>query len=177
MEGRARPRRAPLIPGGPARRTVPSPAADAFPSAAGLGHTLCHERTEHTHRRRPRRRRSRARALAEQGITTVDQLVGRDWAELAESHGVGPASGRRSQALLLEHGEGMTNPPAPARGRSTVTRGSSGKSAKDIKTHTTSVDPADYVDGLEGRRREEERGRWSSSAAPPASRPRCGVRA
>lgn len=96
-----------------------------------------------------------ARALAEQGITIVDQLVGRDWAELAELHGVGPASGGRLQALLLEHGEGMTNPPAPDRGRSTVTRGATGKSAKDIKTHTTSVDPADYVDGLEGRRREE----------------------
>ncbi|MCZ4325875.1 helix-hairpin-helix domain-containing protein [Brachybacterium paraconglomeratum] len=30
-----------------------------------------------------------ARALAEQGITTVDQLVERDWAELAELHGTG----------------------------------------------------------------------------------------
>ena len=42
-----------------------------------------------------------ARALAEQGITTVDQLVGRDWAELAQLHGVGPASGRRLQALQI----------------------------------------------------------------------------
>ena len=99
--------------------------------------------------------RPAARALAEQGITTVDQLVGRDWAELAELHGVGPASGRRLQALLVEHGEGMQNPPAPSRGRTTVTQGATGKNAKDIKTRTTSVEPAAYVDGLEGRRREE----------------------
>ena len=96
-----------------------------------------------------------ARALAEQGLTTVSQLAGRDWAELAPLHGVGPAAGRRLQALLLEHGEGMLNPPAPARGRTSVTQGATGKSAKDIKTRTTCVEPAAYVDGLEGRRREE----------------------
>ncbi len=96
-----------------------------------------------------------ARALAEQGLTTVSQLAGRDWAELATLHGVGPASGRRLQALLVEHGEAMRNPPAPTRGRTTVTRGAPGQSAKDIVPRATAVDPARYVDGLEGRRREE----------------------
>jgi hypothetical protein len=96
-----------------------------------------------------------ARALAEQGLTTLSQLAGRDWAELAALHGVGPAAGRRLQAVLAEHGSGMENPPAPATGRSTVTKGATGKSAKDIVTHATAVDPAEYVDGLEGRRRAE----------------------
>ena len=96
-----------------------------------------------------------ARALAEQGLGTVGQLAGRDWAQLATLHGVGPAAGRRLQAVLEEHGAGMENPPAPATGRTTVTRGATGRNAKDIRTHATAVDPADYVDGLEGRRRAE----------------------
>ena len=99
--------------------------------------------------------RPAARALAEQGLTVVGQLADLDWAELAELHGVGPAAGRRLQAVLEEHGASFRNPPAPETRRDVVTKGATGRTAKDIRTHATAVEPARYVEGLEGRRREE----------------------
>ncbi|GAA1308639.1 MAG: DUF1801 domain-containing protein [Brachybacterium tyrofermentans] len=96
-----------------------------------------------------------ARALAEQGLATVGDLVGADWTQLAQLHGVGPAAGRRLQQILEEHGESLTDPPAPRSGGTTVTRGSTGRSAKDITTHATTVDPAEYVAGLSARRSHE----------------------
>ncbi len=99
--------------------------------------------------------RPAARALAEQGLATVGDLAGRDWRELAQLHGVGPAAGRRLQAVLEEHGASLRNPPAPQQRREQVTAGHTGTSAKDITTHATAVDPADYVATLGERRRRE----------------------
>jgi hypothetical protein len=99
--------------------------------------------------------RPAARALAEQGLTTVGALADRDWGELAELHGVGPAAGRRLQAVLVEHGASLRNPPPPEKRRDVVTKGATGKSSKDIKTHATAVDPADHIAGLDPRRSRE----------------------
>ena len=98
-----------------------------------------------------------ARALGEQGLTTVGDLAGADWAELSQLHGVGPAAGRRLQAVLEEHGESLLNPPAPRTDGARVTRGATGRTAKDIRTHATAVDPAEYVAGLDARRSREGR--------------------
>ncbi|MDN5688036.1 MAG: DUF1801 domain-containing protein [Brachybacterium sp.] len=99
--------------------------------------------------------RPAARALADQGLSALGSLAGADWEQLADLHGVGPAAGRRLQATLAEHGETMAHPPAPQHRAATVTRGSTGKNAADLKTHATAVDPADYVAGLEARRSRE----------------------
>lgn len=99
--------------------------------------------------------RPAARALAEQGLDSVGDLAGADWTQLARLHGVGPAAGRRLQQVLEEHGESLVDPPAPRSGGATVTRGSTGRSAKDIRTHATTVDPAQYVAGLSARRSRE----------------------
>ncbi|MGP9538599.1 DUF1801 domain-containing protein [Brachybacterium sp. AOP43-C2-M15] len=99
--------------------------------------------------------RPAARALAEQGLHTVGQLADRDWSQLAELHGVGPAAGCRLQAVLAENGATLQNPPAPRERREVVTRGATGTQAKDIRTHATAVDPAEYVAGLDPRRSRE----------------------
>jgi len=99
--------------------------------------------------------RPAARALFENGLSTVGELDGRSWPELAALHGVGPAAGRRLQVVLAEHGASLQDPPAPEVRRDVVTQGATGKNAKDIRTHATAVDPAEYVAGLEGRRRAE----------------------
>lgn len=96
-----------------------------------------------------------ARALATQGLHVLGDLVGRDWDELRQLHGVGPAAGRRLQAALAEHGASLEHPPAAQQGRDTATKGATGTGAKDIRTHATAVEPAQYVAGLEGRRQHE----------------------
>lgn len=98
-----------------------------------------------------------ARALAERGLTTVGDLADREWPELAALHGVGPAAGRRLQAVLEAHGRSLAVPPAADARTSRVTRGSTGKSAPDITTRATDVDPARYVAGLGDRRSREGR--------------------
>lgn len=99
--------------------------------------------------------RPAVRALAAQDLHLVGDLAGRDWPELAGLHGVGPAAGRRLQAALAEHGATMQDPPAPERRRDVVTRGATGTGASDLRTHVTEVDPAEYVAGLEPRRRRD----------------------
>lgn len=99
--------------------------------------------------------RPAVRALAALGLHTVGDLAGRDWPDLAQLHGVGPAAGRRLQAALTEHGATMQNPPAPQARRHEVTQGATGTGASDLKTHATSVAPAAYVAGLDPRRRDE----------------------
>lgn len=101
--------------------------------------------------------RPAARALAEQGTTTLGELAGQDWAQLAPLHGVGPAAGRRLQAALEELGQTLQNPPAPRTRSATVTTGNTGVVAKDISTHATDVDPEQYVAALDGRRSREGR--------------------
>ncbi|WP_114855124.1 helix-hairpin-helix domain-containing protein [Brachybacterium sp. YJGR34] len=96
-----------------------------------------------------------ARALAEQGLRTVGTLAGADWAVLASLHGVGPAAGRRLQAVLTEHGESLRNPPPPRAARASGSTRHTGVTAKDVRTRATDVDPAAYVDSLAGRRRRE----------------------
>ena len=88
-------------------------------------------------------------------LVGLGDLAGHDWEQLRRLHGVGPAAGRRLQAVLREHGASLRNPPAaPAHG-ATVTKGATGTGAKDLRTHSTDVDPAQYVAGLEGRRARE----------------------
>jgi hypothetical protein len=99
--------------------------------------------------------RPAARALAEQGLATVGDLAEQDWSELAQLHGVGPAAGRRLQAVLEQHGASMRNPPAPEQRRGEVTAGHTGEFAKDIRTRATEVEPTDYVATLDERRRRE----------------------
>lgn len=92
------------------------------------------------------------RALAGVGIHAVGDLVGRSWPELAGLHGVGPAAGRRLQAVLVEHGRTMLDPPAapPARAAAAPARRRS-----DVKTHVTDVDPSAHIAGLSARRRRD----------------------
>lgn len=99
--------------------------------------------------------RPAVRALAERGLHTLEDLAGRSWPELAALHGVGPAAGRRLQAALAEHGATLQDPPAPDQRRSVLTQGNTGTGAADLKTHATDVEPADYVAGLEDRRRRD----------------------
>lgn len=99
--------------------------------------------------------RPAVRALAAHGLHTVGELAGRSWPELAQLHGVGPAAGRRLQAVLAEHGATMQDPPAPQARRSEVTRGGTGTGASDLRTRATTVEPAAYVAGLEPRRRRD----------------------
>lgn len=99
--------------------------------------------------------RPAARALAGSDLHTVGQLAGLDWQQLAQLHGVGPAAGRRLQAVLELHGVPFRNPPAPAQRQDVVTKGATGTGAADITTHATEVDPAQYVAGLDARRRRE----------------------
>ncbi|GAA1490142.1 helix-hairpin-helix domain-containing protein [Brachybacterium sacelli] len=101
--------------------------------------------------------RPAVRALAEHGLRTLASLDGADWEELSELHGVGPAAGRRLQAALAEHGGTLQHPPAPPSGTATVTRGHTGTTAKDVVTHATEVDPAQYVESLGARRSREGR--------------------
>ncbi|ASK66359.1 hypothetical protein CFK39_11620 [Brachybacterium avium] len=99
--------------------------------------------------------RPAVRALAAHGLHTVGDLAGRDWPELAQLHGVGPAAGRRLQAALAEHGATMQDPPAPQARRAVITPGATGTGASDLKTHATTADPAEHVAGLEPRRRRD----------------------
>ena len=99
--------------------------------------------------------RPAARALAEHGLRTVGELADRDWAQLVQLHGVGPAAGRRLQAVLEQHGASLRNPPPPEERQSVLTRGATGKIAKDIVTHATAVDPVQHVAGLDSRRSRE----------------------
>lgn len=96
-----------------------------------------------------------ARALAEHGLTTVGSLAGREWTELARLHGVGPAAGRRLQAVLEEHGRSLTGPPAPQTRTATWTTGSTGTGAADIRTRATTVAPGQFLATLGDRRRRE----------------------
>ncbi|MDN6302090.1 MAG: DUF1801 domain-containing protein [Brachybacterium sp.] len=101
--------------------------------------------------------RPAVRALAALGLPTVGDLAGRAWPDLAQLHGVGPAAGRRLQAALAEHGATMQDPPASQTRRAVVTQGATGTGASDLKTHATTADPAEYVAGLEPRRRRDGR--------------------
>lgn len=96
-----------------------------------------------------------ARALAEHGLTTVGELAGRDWDELAPLHGVGPAAGRRLQDVLAAHGASLLHPPAPRTARATSSKKHTGKNAKDITTHATDVAPQAFIAGLDERRSRE----------------------
>lgn len=99
--------------------------------------------------------RPAARALAGSDLYTVGQLAGLDWQQLTQLHGVGPAAGRRLQAELERHGASLRNPPAPEQRQDVVSKGATGKTAPDIVTHATEVDPAQYVAGLDARRSRE----------------------
>lgn len=99
--------------------------------------------------------RPAARALAEHGLRTVGELAGRSWPELAALHGVGPAAGRRLQAVLAAHGASFEDPPPAQAREAVVTRGATGTGAADLRTHATAVAPEDHLATLSARRRRE----------------------
>ncbi|MGO3502435.1 MAG: helix-hairpin-helix domain-containing protein [Brachybacterium tyrofermentans] len=83
-----------------------------------------------------------ARALAEQGLATVGDLVGADWTQLAQLHGVGPAAGRRLQQILEER----RVPDGPARSAKRRDDGDPRQHRAECEGHH---DPCD--DGRPGR--------------------------
>lgn len=94
------------------------------------------------------------RALVDAGYPDLESLHGADYAELAALHGVGKRGLERLQAALQERGLSMAGEiPEPEPMLSKVTAGHTGRSAADIKTKPTEVDPVDYVESLESPRR------------------------
>lgn len=94
--------------------------------------------------------------LVDAGYPDLESLNGIDYAELISLPGVGPRTLERIQEQLAERGMslGGTIQVLPARG-ATITPGHTGVSAPDIKTRITSVDPVDFINGLETPRRVE----------------------
>ncbi|WIM67836.1 DUF1801 domain-containing protein [Corynebacterium breve] len=90
------------------------------------------------------------RALEEAGYQALENLDGVEWADVLALHGVGVRGLERIQAALQEQGLSMQNAPEPEERTATFTSGNTGKN--ENKTEATSVDPRDYVEGLEGRR-------------------------
>lgn len=93
-------------------------------------------------------------ALTAAGHPDLESLDGTSWDEMLGLHGVGKRGLERLQAALQERGLSMTGAPAPEQRNAEWTRGNTGENAPDLKTAETDVAPADYVDTLEGRRRE-----------------------
>lgn len=99
------------------------------------------------------------RALADAGYTTIEQLDGVDTQHLAGLHGVGPRVLERLQDTLVKDGKTLGG-KAPdkilhERNPGTITKGHTGKNAKDIKTKPTEVSPQEFIDNLEWPRRVE----------------------
>ena len=93
-------------------------------------------------------------ALTAAGYADLESLDGVEWKEVLGLHGVGRRGLERIQAALQEQGLGMRNAPAPEERTAEWTRGNTGENAPDLRTAQTQQAPADYVDTLEGRRRE-----------------------
>lgn len=96
-------------------------------------------------------------ALHAVGHADLESLDGVEWAEVLELHGVGKRGLERLQAALRERGLSMANAPEPEERKAEWTRGNTGTRAADLKTQQTTQSPSDYVDSLEGRRREHGR--------------------
>lgn len=93
-------------------------------------------------------------ALTAAGFTDLESLDGVSWSDVLALHGVGKRGLERLQAALQERGLSMADAPAPEESSAEWTRGNTGENAPDLRTAETTVVPADYVDTLEGRRRD-----------------------
>lgn len=90
-------------------------------------------------------------ALIDAGYPTLESLDGVPYKTLIALHGVGKVGLGRIQDALRSQGLSLGEETKGA----TITAGHTGKSASDIKTHITSVDPVDYINGLDTPRRVE----------------------
>lgn len=103
------------------------------------------------------------RALRQAGHTSLEDLDGVPYGELLALHGVGARGLERLQAALAERGLSMADAPE-ANGRcavvtahsAKVTDGHTGTGVADLKTHPTSVEPADFLRSLPWPRRVEQ---------------------
>ncbi|MDO5513525.1 DUF1801 domain-containing protein [Corynebacterium sp.] len=93
-------------------------------------------------------------ALTAAGFADLESLDKQEWDELLALHGVGKRGLERLQAALQERGLSMANAPEREKREAEWTRGNTGENAPDLKTAQTSQAPADYMDTLDGRRRE-----------------------
>lgn len=94
------------------------------------------------------------RALISAGYPDLESLHGVDYTAVAGLHGVGKRGLERIQAALVERGLSLAGEiPAPEPTGAKVTAGHTGKTAADIKTKATGVDPVAYIDGLDTPRR------------------------
>ncbi|WP_018296696.1 DUF1801 domain-containing protein [Corynebacterium lubricantis] len=91
-------------------------------------------------------------AFALAGYPDLESLDGVPWATVLDLHGVGQRGLERVQAALQERGLSMQGAPEPRERVNEFTAGATGKS--DSKTAITGVDPRDYIDSIEGRRKE-----------------------
>lgn len=102
-------------------------------------------------------------ALAQEGITSLAKLNGRDYQELLALHGVGKTGLGRVLLALRATGGDMTQAPAPdqlmaaARTGATITEGHTCKTAKNIKTRPTSINSRDFIESLPQERRVSQR--------------------
>lgn len=90
-------------------------------------------------------------ALRKAGYNSLESLDGVPYKTLIALHGVGKVGLGRIQEALEDHGLSLGKETKGA----TITTGHTGKGASDIKTHITSVNPADYINGLDTPRRVE----------------------
>lgn len=91
-------------------------------------------------------------ALTAAGYPDLESLDGVEWSHALGLHGVGKRGLERLQAALQERGMSMRGAPEPEDRSAVLTAGATGKN--DNATEATDVDPRDFVDSLEGRRRE-----------------------
>ncbi|GAB2503316.1 hypothetical protein CATRI_00550 [Corynebacterium atrinae] len=96
------------------------------------------------------------RALQDAGYPDLESLHGISYPDLLALHGVGARGLERLQAALISQGLSLIDAPASPATSTIVTRGHTGTSAKDIKTHPTAVSPIDFVDGLDSPRRVKD---------------------
>ncbi|WP_026459706.1 DUF1801 domain-containing protein [Schaalia suimastitidis] len=100
-------------------------------------------------------------ALAFAGFHSLDQLNGADYRQLLSLHGVGAKGLNRVLAALRAKGGDMSNSPTDAdieaaTTKVTITKGHTGKVAKDIKTRPTDIAPEDFIRQLTWPRRIDD---------------------
>lgn len=103
------------------------------------------------------------RALQAAGYTRLEDLHGVPYRDLLALHGVGVRGLERLQAALQERGLSMVGAPEPTDRSAVVTDrsakvtgGHTGAGAADLKTHPTTVAPADFIRSLPWPRRVEQ---------------------
>lgn len=94
-------------------------------------------------------------ALTLAGYPDLESLDGVEWKSVLGLHGVGQRGLERLQEALVERGKSMQDAPAPKPRKNEFTLGATGKT--DSKTVVTGEDPREYIDSIEGRRKEHGR--------------------